>query len=230
METVALIEEAGGCGLAVPTDVTDQQAVERMVTETVKNLGPVDLLVNNAGVPGPPGPIWQVDPKLWWQCIDVNLRGQFLCSRTVLSSMIAHCQGRIINVSSAAGLQAVPYASAYAISKAAVIHFTENLASETKAYGISVFTLYPGEVRTAMTEYMSESEEGQRWVPWVREMFEAKLDVPPEHAAHLAVFLASGKADSLTGCFISVRDDINMMVQRAEEIQEKRLYKLRLRT
>jgi short-subunit dehydrogenase len=144
--------------------------------------------------------------------------------------MIVRRQGRIINVSSAAGLQPIPYASAYVISKTAVIRFTENLANETKEYGISVFTLYPGEVRTAFTNYLIESEEGQKWTPWVRQLFEAKLDVPQEHAAKLAAYLASGKADTLTGCFISVRDNVNIMVQRAEEIKEKQLYTLRLKT
>jgi len=229
-ETVSLIERMGGCAIAFPADVTNQHAIEDALVQVKQKLGAVDLLINNAGVIRPAGPVWEVDPDIWWRCIDVNLRGQFLCARAILPAMIARRQGRIINVSSAAGLQAIPYGSAYAISKAAVIRFTENLAAETKEYGISVFVIYPGEVRTTMTEYLIESDEGQRWAPWVRQIFEAGHDVQPERAAELVVFLASGRGDALSGRFISVRDDITEMVSRVEEIQRDDLYTLRLRT
>jgi len=229
-ETVALIEQAGGRAIAFPADVTNQHAIEDALAQVEQKLGVVDLLINNAGVIRPAGPVWEVDPDIWWRCIEVNLRGQLLCARAVLPGMIARCQGRIINVSSAAGLQAVPYGSAYAISKAAVIRFTENLAPKTAEYGISVFALYPGEVRTAMTECLIESEEGQRWVPWVRQIFEAGHGVPPERAAELVVCLSSGSADALSGRFISVHDDVADMVSRAKEIQKDELYTLRLRT
>ena len=82
-------------------NVTDQNAVERAVATVEQQLGPVDLLVNNAGVVGALKPMWETDPSEWWSTIDVNLRGSYLCARTVLQGMIPRQRGRIINVSSA---------------------------------------------------------------------------------------------------------------------------------
>jgi NAD(P)-dependent dehydrogenase (short-subunit alcohol dehydrogenase family) len=229
-ETVALIERAGGRALAISVDVTDQQAVEQMVREVGRQLGPVDLLVNNAGAGEPGGPLWEVDPDRWWHVLDVNLRGPFLCSRAILPSMIARRQGRIINTASGAGLKAMTYMSAYVISKTALIRLTENLAAETVEHGISVFAIHPGTVRTAMWETVLASPELDKWKPGLRRIFERGRDIAPDRAANLVAFLASGKADALSGCFISVRDDVTEMVQRAEEIQRDDLYTLRLRT
>ena len=82
-------------------------------------LGPVDLLINNAGAGGPAGPLWEIDPESWWRCVEVNLRGPHLCSRAVLPSMVARHNGRIVTTASGAGLRSGPYASAYAAAKCA---------------------------------------------------------------------------------------------------------------
>ena len=233
-ETVALIEGAGGRGIAITADVTDQQAVAKMVNEVEQQLGPVDLLVNNAGVLGPAGPTWEVDGDEWWRCVDVNLRGPFLCSRAVLPGMVARHSGRIITTASGAGTEPWPYGAAYAIAKGAAISFSENLAAETKEHGISVFSIHPGFVRTAMTEGAAASPDQEKWCDG---MFRTSLAegypfecVLPEHAAKLVTFLASGRADALSGRYVSVDDDVAEMVSRAEEIQEGELYALRLRT
>jgi NAD(P)-dependent dehydrogenase (short-subunit alcohol dehydrogenase family) len=165
-ETVALIEQQGGRALSFEVDVTDQGTVQQMVAEVEQTLGAVDLLVNNAGVITPLGPIWEVDAEAWWHCLDVNLRGSFLCTRAVLPSMIARRRGRILNMSSVAGLEAIAYCSAYVTSKTALIRFTENVAVETQEYGLSAFAIEPGTVRTAMTEYLYSSEAGRKWIPW----------------------------------------------------------------
>lgn len=230
-ETVALIEKAGGRAIALPADVTDAEAVERVVAEVEEQLGLVDVLVNNAGVAGPVGPIWQNDAVEWWQCMEINLRGPFLCSRAVLPGMIARRQGRIINASSGVGNSGGPYLSAYCISKGALTRFTETLAAETKEYGISVFAIGPGHVRTAMTEAGAGSPEDEKWFGgyWARSFAEGR-DNPPERGAELVLFLASGRADALSGCYFHVRYDVAEMVLRAEEIKEGELYTLRLRT
>ena len=101
-ETVVLIEGEGGRAIALPVDVTDQQAVECAMAETERQLGPVDLLVNNAGHGGQVGPLWEVEPGEWWLCVEVNIRGPFLCARAVLPGMIARQRGRIIVTSSMA--------------------------------------------------------------------------------------------------------------------------------
>jgi NAD(P)-dependent dehydrogenase (short-subunit alcohol dehydrogenase family) len=191
----------------------------------------VDLLVNNAGVAGPTGPVWENDPDRWWHCIDVNLRGPFLCCRAVLPGLIARGYGRIVTVASGMGLGTTAYGSAYVVSKAAVIRLCENLALEAREHGISVFAIGPGGVRTAMWEAVAADPGDERWLGGqFRRLIEEKRGGPPERAAHLVVLLASGQADALSGCFISVSDDVAEMVSRAEEIQQDGLYTLRLRT
>jgi NAD(P)-dependent dehydrogenase (short-subunit alcohol dehydrogenase family) len=230
-QTVALVEGAGRRAIPITADVTDQQATEQMAREVEQQLGPVDLLVNNAGAPTSAGPLWETDPDEWWRCIDVNLRGPFLCSRAVLPGMVARRRGRIITTASGAGLGPWPYVAAYAIGKCAAIRFSENLAAETKEHGISVFSISPGFVRTGMVEAIAGSSEDEKWLGgFFRRSLAAGHDVPPERAANLVVLLASGQADSLSGCYIGVGDDVAEMVRRAEEIQQDELYTLRLRT
>jgi NAD(P)-dependent dehydrogenase (short-subunit alcohol dehydrogenase family) len=230
-ETVSLIEGMGGRAALFPADVTDKRAVGQMVSEVIQRLGPVDLLVNNAGVLGPIGPIWELDSDEWWRCQEVNVRGPFLCSRAVLPGMVSRRRGRVISTASGAGLGAHRYGSGYGISKTAVIRFTEHLAVETKDHGISVFAIHPTFVLTAMIETFAGSPEDEKWNEggWRKAVAEGR-GAPPEWAANLVVLLASGKADALSGCFISVRDDLAGMIERADEIRREDLHKLRLRT
>ena len=226
-ETAALINQAGGRAIAVAADVTDQQAIQQMAETVEQQLGPIDVLVNNAGVNDVIGPMWEVDADAWWRVIDINLRGSFLCARAVLPGMIARRGGRIINVSSKASIQPRPYISSYGISKTAQTRFAETLAIETKEYGISVFALGPGVVRTEMTKGLRESPLIQEKFPLAGIFNEDGYD-PPEHAAQLVRFLASGRADALSGRFITVWDDVTELVKRADEIEQDDLYTLRL--
>ena len=227
-ETVALVEVEGGQAFALTVDVTDGQAVRQAVGEIIAQVGPVDLLVNNAGLAKPFGPTWEIDPEEWWRCVEVNLRGALLCSLAVLPGMVSRHRGRIINMVSDAGTIAIPHGSAYVISKTALIRFTENLASETDEHGISVFAMIPGTVRTPMTEEMLDIPEVQRYAPWFQEIFDQGLDVPPEECARLALELASGRADALSGCCLSITDDISELVKQATLVREKNLYTLRM--
>jgi NAD(P)-dependent dehydrogenase (short-subunit alcohol dehydrogenase family) len=90
-DTVRLITQSGGRALPVVTDVVHPQAVARLVETTEQQFGPVDLLVNNAGVAGPIGPLWEVEPDTWWGGVEVHLRGTFLCTRAVLARLCALC-------------------------------------------------------------------------------------------------------------------------------------------
>jgi NAD(P)-dependent dehydrogenase (short-subunit alcohol dehydrogenase family) len=227
-ETVRGVTEAGGEAWAVVADVSEAAAVERMAREVERALGPVDLLVNNAGTMGPLGPIWEADPGDWWQSIEANLRGPYLCSRALLPGMLERRHGRIINVSTSAATVAVAHMGAYVIAKTALIRFTENLAAELLNSGISVFAISPGTVRTAMSEYILESEAGKKWLPWFRKLFDRGLDVPAEKAAQLVVQLASGRADALSGRFIDVSDDLEKLLGRLEEVKRDSLYTLRV--
>ena len=219
-ETVDL---AGGGTIAIAADVADPAAVRAMVREVEQRLGPVDLLVNNAGTSGPYGPLWESDPETWWRCQEVNLRGPYLCCREVLPGMIARRSGRIVNVASGAGIFAIPEMSAYVASKTALIRLSEQIALEAGPHGVKVFPIRPGVVRTAMVE------EGRKKVAMIQKILDDGLDVTPQVVANLVLFLASGRADALSGRLFSVNDDIEGMVRRAEEVESGELYLLRSR-
>jgi NAD(P)-dependent dehydrogenase (short-subunit alcohol dehydrogenase family) len=219
-ETIAL---AGGDMIAVAADVADPRAAPEMVAEVERRLGPVDLLVNNAGAGGPFGNAWEADPDEWWRCLEVNLRGPYLCCRAVLPGMIARGSGRIVNVVSGAGCQAYPNMSAYVASKTALIRFSEQLALEAGPRGICVFAMRPGIVRTAMVE------EARVALPYIQKMLDDGMEVTPKEVAELVLALASGRADALNGRVFSVREDLEAMVREAGRIQREELYLLRLR-
>ena len=227
-ETLKLLETSGGKGVAVAADVSDPAEIPGLIRSVEQKLGAVDLLVNNAALAGPAGPTWESDSEAWWRCQEVNLRGPFLCCHAVLPGMIARKRGRIINVASAAGTVSVPYLSAYVTSKAALIRFTETLAFEVRPHGVSVFAMHPGAVQTPMNEELLATAPRQ-WLPWLEYIFQQGQDQTPEPGTNLVLFLASGKADSLSGRMFMVPDDPAELVSRADEIRQKDLYTLRLR-
>lgn len=226
-ETLALIRDAGDQAHAYVADVNDRLAVAQMVGQVKKQLGPVDVLVNNVGRHRALGPLWQVDPAEWWKDIEANLLSTFLCMHAALPDMIEQRSGRIINVSSGAGNLPRPHSTAYTSSKAAVTRLTESVAISAQPYGISIFAIHPGSVRTAMADHLIHSQEGQTWVPEFRTIYD-ETEIPAAQAGELVVFLASGKADQLTGRFINVYDNIDELVSQAETIRQQDLYTLRL--
>jgi NAD(P)-dependent dehydrogenase (short-subunit alcohol dehydrogenase family) len=228
-ETVRQVEAAGGRAEAFRANVSVPQDVAETVGAVERRFGRIDLLINNAGVGGPIGPAWQVNPETWWSCLEVNVLGTFLCCQAVLPGMLARGRGRIINVASAAGEVAVPYMSAYNASKTAVIRFTETLAAELQEHGIPVFAITPGPVRTAMTEALMTTAEGKRWLPWCAQLFENRQDVTVEPATKLVVFLATGARDHLSGKLLSAKEPPAELARRIKRIQRDDLYTLRLR-
>jgi NAD(P)-dependent dehydrogenase (short-subunit alcohol dehydrogenase family) len=205
-ETLRLLN-AGADAIAIQADVTGQRAVESMVATVEEKLGPVDLLVNNAGAGPPFGPLWESGADEWWRNIEVNLKGPMLCSRAVLPGMIERRRGTIINVASGAGTVSIPYLSAYVTAKTALIRLTELLADELRPHGVCVFAIEPGAVRTAMAEQLLQSEEGKRWLPWFQRIFDEGRDVTTQPAEELLLHLASGKAAELSGRFFTVKAD-----------------------
>src|SRR5687767_13837818 len=205
--TVASVAQAGGHALGIEVDVTDRTAVERMVARVERELGPVDLLINNAGVLGAIGPLWEVDPDAWWKVWEVNVRGAMLCAWAVLPGMVARRRGRIINVASGSVLGPIPNFSAYPVSKTALTRLTEHLAVDAGAYGVSVFAITPGLVDTPLARLTWESPGGQQWTGQYQEVY-AERQVLPEVAAGRCLELASGKADRLSGCYLQIADDL----------------------
>jgi 3-oxoacyl-[acyl-carrier protein] reductase len=207
-------------GIAVQADVSDQASVTRLVAQVERELGPVDVLVNDAGITGPreTRPIWEEDPAEWWHVFQVNVLGAYLCCRAVLPAMVGRGHGRIINVGSGAAYLPVTPGSvagiAYGPSKAALYRFGELLAGQLARRGIAVFTISPGLVRSAMTEWLGDD------APWT----------PPELAPRLVRVLASGRADRLAGRYLHAEhDDIEDLIRRADDIRERDANAIRLR-
>ena len=227
-ETVELIKAANGNAIAFPADVTDQPTVNQLVADIHRQFGPIDLLVNNAAVPGAPGPDWENDSDLWWRAMEINIRGPFIVSRSVLPGMIDQRKGRIVNVSSSSAYLSSPYLSSYTASKAALTNWTLSLADATSEYGIKVFAYSPTLVATEMTEIMSTSPDLPQSHRAV--MIDALQDraQPPSVSAEGVVYLASGKADVLNGHFVDVRWGIDEMIKRYQAGKDPNLYTLQV--
>lgn len=238
-ETVALIDAAGGRAISFAADVEQRTAVEALCAEAEGALGPVTILVNNAGVGTvTPGPFETLDIDEVRKTIDNNLFSAMLCTRTILPGMLEGGRGRIINVASGSGIVGQPYTNAYSVAKAGLVRFSENLALEVKDRGVVVFAMTPGMVRTAATETIWNIRHMSPLPGWLGRAFtpphENPADdtawQPPERAAELVRFLASGAADRLTGRFFSAYYDEHAMVAHAGQIEREMLYTLRLPT
>jgi NAD(P)-dependent dehydrogenase (short-subunit alcohol dehydrogenase family) len=228
-ETVALLEALPVAAIAIPTDVTNEHSVHHMICVAEQRLGPIDLLVNNAGTGPPFGPTWETDSNDWWTNIEINLKGPMLCAKAAIPGMIGRGGGRIINVASGAGTVSIPYMSAYVTGKAALIRFTEVLASELQPHGISVFAIHPGTVRTSMAEGLMQSDAGRRWLPWFRKIFDDNRDESSKPGEELVQYLASGEADMLSGRFFAVPGAPANLQAQTNRIVNENLNVLRIR-
>ena len=233
--TVEQIQDADGTAVAATADVTDEIAVTAALARFRAQLGPVDILINNAGINGPMGVLWEADPADWWQTLKVNLGGPFVLSRLVLPDMIAARRGHIINITSNAGAYRWPLVSAYATSKAALIKLTETLAAETGRHGVSVFSVDPGLLPiglsdAALTSTARRDTAEGRVFGWIRGQLKAGRGADPGRAAQLILELASGRGDCLSGRHLTVADDLDMLLTRSDEIRSGDLHTLRLCT
>ena len=214
----ALATEFGG--VALVADVVDRAAVEVAVTQLAEHTGRIDALVNNAAYGGPLGPAWEVDADDWWRCIEVNVRGTHVVTRTVLPHLIAAGGGRIVNVASNAGVTRWPMGSAYAVSKAALIKYGENLAVETRRYGVTTVSFHPGILEIGLTDTLLSSDpdpasvEG-RVADWFRDEIGAGHSVDAEASAAKLAQLALTAPPVLSGRYVTAYDDLDDVVARA---------------
>jgi len=213
----AEIEAAGGRALAVAGDVTNRTDAARVVEAAEKKFGPTTVLVNNAGVTGPFGPVWVNDPDEWWDAQAVIVRGTLLFMRAVMPGMVARRKGTVINVAALGGQWFAPKLTAYAVAKSSQIRLSEHAAAEAKEFGVSVFSIEPGTVYTDMTEHTIASPEAQRWVPqmveYLKNVIKAKDPAPGlARCAEMCVQLASGRYAALSGRFLLPSDDFEKML------------------
>jgi NAD(P)-dependent dehydrogenase (short-subunit alcohol dehydrogenase family) len=208
----AIAAEIGG--LAVAADVSRREDVERMVAEVERGLGPIDLLVNNAGISIFEERAWELPVEDWWHVFEVNVLGAYLCCRAVIPGMIERGRGRIVNTGSGAAYLPGLRNSAYGASKAALYRMGEALAAQLQPHGIPLFTISPGLVRTEMTQAGFPDD-----APWT----------PPELAPRLVRVLASGRADALRGRYLHAEhDDVEELIRRADEVADNDLNAIRL--
>jgi NAD(P)-dependent dehydrogenase (short-subunit alcohol dehydrogenase family) len=210
--TLEQIEAAGGKGFAIEGDATDRADVERIVRAVEERLGGPTLLVNNAGIPGPYGPVGVVDPDLWWTAQQLHILAPFLFMTAVLPGMIARRAGRILIISSPRSYRLTANLSAYSLGKAAQNRLAELIANEGQPHGVKAFALDPGSIMTEMADETMASPDAQRWVPqMVARLYELKGTQRPEDGmewcTERCVALASGRYDALSGRYIDRTDD-----------------------
>lgn len=195
---VAEIAAVGGRAIAIQADVSDPEAVTRMFGTVADELGPVAVLVNNAGITDD-GLVLRMDPDQWDRVMNTNLKSVFLCTKTALRAMVRARAGRIINISSISGIAGNPGQSNYAASKAGVIGFTKSVAKEVGSRGITVNAVAPGFIETDMTEALGDT---------VIELASQQISLGrlglPEEVASIVGYLAGSDASYITGQTIVV--------------------------
>jgi NAD(P)-dependent dehydrogenase (short-subunit alcohol dehydrogenase family) len=195
-ETLDLVKQAGGEVLLVPTNVSDEADVEKLVAATVKRFGQLDCAFNNAGVVHAPQSIAQLDASVFDRVISVDLRGVFLCMKYELREMVRAGHGAIVNTASVAGFIPEIGEGAYVAAKHGVIGLTKTAAIENAHLGVRVNVLAPGWVRTPLTTSLDEdqglNEQLKAAVPMHR-------GAEPEEMVGMVLFLCSDAASYVTG-------------------------------
>lgn len=212
-------------------DITNQQAVSDMVEFAEAQLGPVDLLVNNAGTFSVVAPVWESDPELWFRDVRTNLFGTYLVMREILARMVRRRSGRIVNLVSSGGVgDPHPYSTSYAASKTGLMRLTEGAAAEAAEYGIAVFALAPPAVDTAMARFIRDDPGGRRWRPGFDKLLsDSSRTMTPGAVAAKVLALADGSYDFLSGRFVSATADFDELAAAREEVEAQDYFTLRIR-
>ena len=227
-----LVRLAGGQSrvLARPADVSDPGDVRQLVQTALAELGGLEILVSNAGVYGPKGPIEQVDWAEWSRAVATNLLGTVLVCREVLAHFKARRHGKIVLLSGGGATKPLPYLSAYAASKAGVVRFGETLAEEVREFGITVNSVAPGALNTRLLDEVLEAGPEQVGRAFYEQAVKQKAEggTPLELGASLCVFLASPESDGITGKLISaVWDPWERLPEHLDDLRDSDVYTLR---
>jgi len=203
-ETLELIRGAGGEGVVVQADVSQQADVDRLVRTTIEHFGKIDILVNNAGITRDTL-LLRMKEADWDAVMATNLKGVFLCTKAVSKGMLKQRSGVIVNISSVVGLSGNAGQANYAAAKAGIIGFTKSVAKEFASRGIRVNAVAPGYISTDMTETLAEGAQSEilRAIPLGR-------IGNPEDVAKVVRFLVSPEASYITGQTLSVDGGMEM--------------------
>ena len=185
--------------LALAGDVSSSEAVDAAVTEAHRALGPIDILVCSAGVPGESLPTVEVTDEEWRRVMGINADGVFFCNRAVIPEMVERGYGRIVNVASIAGKEGNPMAGAYSASKAAVIALTKAVGKDLARTGVLVNCVAPAVIETPILEGLSEEHIG-----YMVDRIPMGRMGEPEEVAALICWLASEECSFSTGATYDV--------------------------
>ena len=189
----------GGTVHAATVDVTDETSIGRAVDALIGSVGKIDILINNAGVTGGNAPLWELEPEVWRQVIEVNLIGPYLVCRGVVPHMVEAGYGRIVNIASIAGKEGNPNASAYSAAKAGVIALTKSLGKELAQTGIRVNCVTPAAVKTGMFAQMK-----QEHIDYMLSKIPMNRFLAVEELAAMIAWLASEDCSFSTGAVFDI--------------------------
>jgi 3-oxoacyl-[acyl-carrier protein] reductase len=201
------IQSMGSRSRAFKMDVADYDEVGRVVRMIETELGPIDILVNNAAVMDNLGKFEEQQPERWQRDLNVNLTGAYNCSKAVWPGMVKKEWGRIINISSVAGLMGAALQPSYGATKAALIGLSKSLAIEAGRYCITVNTVCPGFIATEVVQLYDEDMTKR-----IAKRTALKRMGRPEEVAEVVTFLASDAASYVTGAVIPVTGGIDLLM------------------
>jgi 3-oxoacyl-[acyl-carrier protein] reductase len=209
-QTLQEIEGTGGKALFFQADVSDVGQVRRMFEEAKRHFDRIDVLVNNAGVPGAFSLLVDMPDETWLKTITVHLNGTFYCLREAARLMLASGFGRIVNIASIAGIMGTPGSGEYGAAKAGIINLTKTAAKELGPYNITVNAIAPGMVGTPTN--LKLKEKGSPFIQTAIEGTPTGRMTTPEEIADLIVFLSSSGAGNINGQVICVDGGAEMSI------------------
>ena len=215
---------------SIVTDVSEPQAVDKLISYSVNTMGRIDILVNNAGVYGPKGSIDSVDWAQWIQAININLLGSVLMCRAVVTHMKSQGYGKIVQLSGGGATNPLPNLSSYAVAKAGIVRFIETLAIEVAEYRIDANAIAPGALNTRMLDEILESGPETVGKGFYERALQQKVSggAGLEKGARLAVFLGSSGSDGITGKLISaIWDPWEELDVHKADLKDTDIYTLR---
>jgi len=227
---VAEAARGGGTVVARKADVSQAGDVDALVKHAHQAWGGLDVLVCNAGVYGPKGPIESVDIDAWSDAIRINLMGVVLPCRAVLPDFKEKRSGKIVLLSGGGATKPLPFLSAYAASKAAVVRFGETLAEEVREFGILVNSVAPGALNTRLLDEVLEAGPDKVGRSFYEQSLKQKSSggTPLDRGAALCVYLASDASNGITGKLISaVWDPWETLGEKMADLRETDIYTLR---
>lgn len=215
---------------AVPADVSDDDSVEQLAQAAFAAFPQIHILVNNAGVYGPLGPIEDVNWNDWIKALDINLLGSIRMCRALLPHFKKHRYGKIVQLSGGGATNPLPNITAYAASKAAVVRFAESLALEVREFGIDVNSIAPGALNTRLLDEVLAAGPEKVGADFFARSQKQKEQggAPLDKGAALAVYLGSAASDGLTGRLLSALWDPWTDLQKHRgDVQKSDVYTLR---